>query len=512
MVRAGAMRGVPGVYGIAFLLAAAKLLAHLLTNGQYGYFRDELYFLACGERLAWGYPDMAPMLAGVAWFTRNFVGESLSAVRLLPAVAGALKVLMTGLIARELGGGRFAVGLACLCALLAPVYLGVDTLLSMNAFEPLFWMGCAWLAVRMAKGGDPRLWLAVGLLAGLGLMNKHSTVFLLAALGGGLLASRQRGLLRGKWPWLGVAVAFALFVPNLIWQVQHDFATVEVLRNVQRTHKNVVLGPVEFIGQQILIMLPAAVLVWGAGLWWLLGRRGSGRFGFLGFTYVVLLTLMIIFEAKHYYLAPAYPMLFAAGGVFWEQMSGRWGARLRSVVNSLVTVSGVALAPLMLPVLPVEKYLSYQDAMGFKPPKTEVGHVGPLPQHFGDMFGWPEMVEKVAQVYHGLPGDERGKAAVLAGNYGEAGAVDFFGRRHGLPKAISGHLAYYLWGPKDYTGEVLILLQFEGRGAKQYCASVEEAGRVGHPYGMAEEHFTILVCRGLKQPLKEFWPRLKHYR
>ncbi|MCA1614314.1 MAG: hypothetical protein LC800_09300, partial [Acidobacteria bacterium] len=158
---------------------------------------------------------------------------------------------------------------------------------------------------------------------------------------------------------------------------------------------------------------------------------------------------------------------------------------------------------------PVETFLRYQDALGFRPPKTEVGHAGPLPQHFGDQFGWPETVEAVARVYHALPADERAKAAIYAGNYGEAGAIDFFGPRHGLPKAISPHQNYFLWGPRDYTGEVLILLQSDRADAEEHCGSVEETERVGHPYAMAEEHYTILVCRGLKRPLKELWPDLK---
>jgi hypothetical protein len=211
-------------------------------------------------------------------------------------------------------------------------------------------------------------------------------------------------------------------------------------------------------------------------------------------------------------MQPAYPVLFAGGGVLVERWTrGALTRRLRTAYAALVVAAGAVFAPLSLPVLPPEKLIRYQDALGVRPPKTEVGHAGALPQHFGDMFGWPEMVEQVARVYHSLPPEERERAGIYANNYGEAGAIDFFGPRHGLPKSVSTHQNYFLWGPRGYTGDVLILLQSKRADAERHCASVEEAGRVGHPYSMAEEHYTIHVCRGLRPPLPELWPQLKHW-
>lgn len=223
--------------------------------------------------------------------------------------------------------------------------------------------------------------------------------------------------------------------------------------------------------------------------------------------------MMILLKGKNYYLLPIYPMLFAGGAVWWERLleSIRRIKWLKIAYPVLLCVAGALLAPMAMPVLPVETYLRYQHALGFEPPKTEVGHSGPLPQHFGDRFGWPEMVEQVARIYNQLPPDDRAKTAIYANNYGEAGAINFFGTRYGLPKAISPHQSYYLWGPRDYTGEVMILLQSKRADAERNCNSVEEAGSVGHPLSMAEEHYTIFICRGLKQPLRELWPRLKHW-
>jgi hypothetical protein len=489
---------------VAAAMAFLTLLIHLFTNGGYGYFRDELYMLACGEHLDWGYPDHPPLIALAAWFSRHVLGGSLPAIRFLPALAGAAKVILSGLIAMELGGGAFAVGLACLSVALAPAYLGIDTILTMNAFEPLFWMGCAYLALLAIRRDRPRLWLWVGVVAGLGLENKHSMAFFLAALAGGLLLSPQRKVFRSRWFWGGTAAAFLLFLPNLIWQYRHDWATLELLENVRRSGKNVSLGPLAFLAQQWQLMGPPSILVWGAGLWFLLRR-----YRFLGWTFLLVLGLMMALKGKNYYMAPAYPMLFAAGGVWWERRTASvW---IRAAFTGLVTAGGVALALIMLPALPPEKYLAYQDALGLSIPKTEVEHVGPLPQLLGDMFGWPEMVEAVAGLYHSLPPNERGKTAILAGNYGEAGAIDFFGPQHGLPKAISAHQGYYLWGPRDATGDVLILLQWNRPSAEKYCQSVEDGPAIGHPYSMAEEHYTVLICRGLKTPLRELWPQLKHW-
>lgn len=499
-----------GTLAVALSFALLKLLVHLLTNGNYGYFRDELYFLACGEHLDWGYVDHAPLVGLAAWFARRVLGESLFALRLLPAAAGALKVLLTGLLVREFGGARSGVALACLCVLVAPIYLVADTLFSMNAFEPVFWMTCA-LAAALAVGRDePRWWLLFGAAAGLGLQNKHSMLFFGFAVVVGIVATNARCSLASRWLWAGGALALVIFLPNLIWEYRHDWATLELLRNVGESGKNVTLSPAEFLAQQVLMMHPLTFPVWAAGLWFLLFDREGRRFRLLGVAYLALLALMIALKGKTYYTQAVYPMLFAAGGVLFERLTRRpRTAWLRYASALLLVAGGVAFAPLALPVLPVESLLRYQQALGFTPPKTEVGHAGALPQHFGDQFGWPETVEAVARVYHALPPAERAAAAIYAGNYGEAGAVDFYGARHGLPKAISPHQNYFLWGPRDYTGEVLILLQSDRADAEEHCGSVEEAERVGHPYAMAEEHYTILVCRNLKRPLKEVWPALK---
>jgi hypothetical protein len=489
------------------------LLIHVLLANRYGYFRDELYFLDCGRHLDWGYVDHAPLIGLVARFAL-FFGGSLPALRVFPAVAGAVLVALTGLIAWRLGGGRFAQGLAGLAVIVMPIYLGIDSILTMNAFEPLFWMGCVYLLVRILQSGQSRLWIPFGILAGLGLMNKHSTAFFLLAVGVGLLLSPERRELRKPWPWLAGAVASLIFLPNLWWQVQHDFPTLEDLRNVARIGKNVVLGPAAFLGQQVLIIHPVLLPVWLTGLGYLLIAR-RGRFRALGFAFAAFFLLLFALRGKNYYLAPIYPMLLAAGAVAIEaglarraRSGGRWP---RVAIVTLLLAGGAVTAPLVLPLLAPEQYVAYQAWLGVGPPKTEVSHSGPLPQLFGDQFGWEELTVEVARIYAALSPEERARAAVFANNYGEAGAIDLFGPRYGLPAAISAHQTYFFWGPRGFRGDVVIVLQDNRQSLERLCASVEQAGEHYDPWGMEEENGPIFVCRGLRTPLDELWPRLKNW-
>src|SRR5580704_14564794 len=496
---------------IAWILAVAVVLLQMLTNGRYGYFRDELYFLACSDHLAWGYVDFAPLVALLTHASRFLLGDSLHAIRLLPALAQGVEVVVTGLIARELGGKRFAIFLSCLSVLFAPVILGNATRLSMNPFEPLFWMGAVYFLLRAVNRQEPKLLLASGALLGLGLENKHSTAFFLVSLTIGLLCSPSRRLLLSKWFWLAAVVAFLIFLPNLIWQYTHHFPTLEALSNVRKTHKNIELPPLAFQRQQIMMLLPVSAAIWIPGLAFLLFSSEARKYRCLGLTYLVFLAVMMTLKGKDYYLAPIYPMLFAAGGVFWEITVAarprlRW---IKVVLPAAVFALGVIAIPLDLPILSPDKIVPYMNALGIKMSRTEVQDGGPLPQHFGDEFGWEEMVAATSQVYYSLPAEERAKTGILAGTYGDAGAIDFFGPRYGLPKSISPHQNYYYWGPRQYTGEMLILLHYNLADAQRGCRSVQVGPTLNPQYAMQEEHYTILVCRGSRLPLAEAWVRLK---
>ncbi len=500
--------------GLIAALAGTKLLIHLLLAGRYGYFRDELYFLDCGRHLDWGYVDHAPMI-GLVSRIALLLGGSLHALRLFPAIAGSSLVVLTMLMTWRLGGNGFAQGLAGLSVLMAPEYLGSDSILSMNCFEPLFWMGCVYVLIRIIQTGDSRRWIGFGVLAGLGLMNKHSTAFFGLAVVIGLLLTAQRREFLKPWIWIAGVIALAIFSPNLVWQIHRNFPTLEDLHNVAASGKNVILGPGAFIIQQIMMMHPVLFPVWLAGLGFFLGGSGT-RYRALGWIYLSLLSIFMVLHGKDYYLAPAYPMLLAGGAVAIEIWLVQAKATRNKVwpkvaIAAVIAIAGAISAPLMLPLLPPERYVGYERFLHIVPSKTEVNHDGPLPQIWGDQFGWPELVAQVATVYNSLPAEDRSKTAVLTGNYGEAGAIDLFGPGYGLPTALSGHQTHYFWGTMGFTGENLITIQYGPVYLHEICNSVEEVGFHSHPWGMAEENHAIYFCRGLKQPLSQIWADQKHW-
>lgn len=490
---------------LLLVIPVLKLALHLAFAGRYGIFRDELYYLACGEHLAWGYVDQPPLIAAIAAFERALFGESLLGLRLLPALAGAGVVLLAGVIARDLGGGRAARLFAQLAALISPLYLTIHHFLSMNVFEHLFWALAAWGVVRIVRDARPRLWPWVGLAIGVGLENKHSIAFLAVALVVGLAATRERRLLWSGWFLLAAAIAAALAAPHAIWQWQHGFPMLELLRNGQ-LHKNAPFSPLGFVLAQLLENHPLNAPVWLGGWIWL----ARSRFRALAIAYVALLAMMIALRAKGYYLAPIYTLLYAAGGVAIERVVRR--AWLRVGIAVLMLAGGALTLPYAVPVLSEESFIAYAKAVKLVPPPTERHEMGPLPQLYADMHGWPEMVAKVAEVYHALPPEDRARAAIFTSNYGEAGAIDFFGPKLGLPKAISGHNAYWMWGPRGASGEVLIVVGESREDVEQGFAEVTEAARVHHPYAMPYENAEpIFVGRRPRAPVAEMWARAKKF-
>jgi len=495
-------------------LSGGVLLLHLLLSGRYGYFRDELYFLDCGRRLAWGYVDMAPMIALFARIAL-LLGGSLHTLRAMAGLGGAGIVAVTMLIAWRLGGDRYAQALAGLCAAIVPEYLGTGSLFTMNVFEKWFWMGCVYVLIRIIQTGNSRLWIWFGVIAGLGIMNKHSTLFFGAAVAVAIVLTPLRRELLKPWVWIGGAIAMLIFLPNVIWQVQHHFPTLEDLHNVSTSGKNVVLGPVAFALEQVFMMHPITFPVWMAGLWFFFAGQGT-RYRALGWIYVTLLVIMIVLHGKDYYLSPAYPMLLAGGAVAiegWLSRSPATSGKLwpKAAIAAVIAVCGAIIAPLALPLLSPENYVAYEGFLHVKPSKTEVNHNGPLPQFLGDQFGWPELTAEVAGIYNALPPEEREQTAILTGNYGEAGAIDMFGPKYGLPTALSGHQNHYYWGTMGFTGSNLITLQYGPRYLGEICTSVEKVGDHHHPWGMAEENHAIYLCRGLKKPLAEIWEDQKNW-
>ncbi len=495
-------------------IAAFKLALHLALANVYGFFIDELYFLACGQHLAWGYVDMPPLTAFQAWLTRFLFGDSPYSIRLFPSLAGAATILITGAIVRALGGRRLAQVLAALAVLIAPAVLAFDSYLSMNSIEPVIWMACALLVIRIIQTGNTRWWLWFGAFSGIGLLNKDTMLMFGFALVAGLLLTAERRLMWNRWFFMAGGIAFLIFLPNLVWMIQHHFPHLELLANIRRNGRDVQLNPAQFLAVQVEMMHPAALPIWLTGFAGLLFRRDAQPYRALGWAYAISLAILLIMHGRVYYLVPAYPMLLAAGAVVIEEILAR--PRLRSVgpvYVSVLAVTGAVLAPTFLPVLSPETYIRYTSALGISQTRLEHRAAGDMPQLFADRFGWPEMVGIVAKVYHALPADEQAKTAIFGNDFGETGAIDFYGPKYGLPKSIGNHLTNWYWGPREYTGDTMIVLGDTKEGASRWYESVEEVADVGHPHAMRQEHFKVLLCRRLKNgwTLKDIWPQLKNF-
>jgi hypothetical protein len=496
---------------VPIVAGVAAVLLHLAGNPHYGFFRDELYFIACGRHPALGYVDQPPLVPLLAALSQA-PGLSLFALRAIPALFSGASIYVTCLLARELGGSVFAAVVAAIAAFLSPVLMSFGMKISTDTPGLFFWPLSALLVLRLVKGGNPRGWLAVGAVLGAAAESKYSVIFFVSALLVGLLLTEQRRVLWTPWLVAGIGLGVLVALPNFYWQAVHGFPMLELLRNGQRG-KNVVLGPLEFLGAELLITNPGLAPIWITGLVFLL-RQPQWRF--LGLGYLVLMGEMIAVHSKHYYPANVYPILFAAGGVALEGLTASLPA-LRAPLVGLFLVLGSALVPYALPVLPLPAFLAYHARVAplihLQGARTENLKMGTLPQDWADMQGWPELAEVVARVYHALPPEERTRAAILADNYGEAAAIDFFGAPLGLPPVISGHNQYWLWGPRGYDGSVLIDVNANVEDDAKLCQSATLGATFASPLSMPyESKFDIVVCRGLKRPLAEFWARQRLYR
>ncbi len=496
---------------IAWLLPALTLAFHLATYAGYGYFRDELYYLANGEHLGFGYVEHPPLIGVIAWLVRATLGDSLFAIRLLPAIAAAATVWMTMGIAREMGGGGFAQALAGLSAILAPVFLGLFGVFTMNAFDLVIWAALWWIAARWLRTGNERLWLAFGVIAGLGLENKISVLFLGFGLVVGLVLGRRWNAFRSRWFWIGGAIAVLLLLPHVIWQAVNGWPTLEFMRNAV-ARKNVVLSPAGFMGAEVFNTFGTAP-VWLVGLAYLLVARGAKPFRPLGWAFLAVVGVMLTTNAKPYYLTPGFVAVFAAGGVAFERLGAtRAAAIVRAAVVAVVIAGGIVAAPIAKAILTEDAYVRYARALGVSPPQEERQSLGRLPQSFADMHGWRELADAVSGVYHQLPPADQARACIYATNYGEAGAIDLFGPRLGLPKAISGHNSYVLWGPRGCTGEVIVIIGGTREDHASDFASLERSATFTcvdcMPY---ENNRPIWIGRGLKAPMSVVWPQTKDF-
>jgi hypothetical protein len=500
---------------LAALFAVVTFLIHLASSlwGShlgYGFFRDELYFLVCGHHLAWGYVDQPPLVALQARVAEALFGLTPTGIRILSFLAGGVTVGLTGLLTWQLGGRRTAQFLAMTAVLAAPIFLGTANYLSMNSFEPCFWMGALLIVLRIAEGSaGPRAWLLFGVLAGVGIENKHSTVFFLVALLIGLLLSPERRILWTKGCAAGVALLLLVALPNLVWQWVHHFPTYELLNGIAHSDKNTRFPPLAFLMQQVNMLLIVVAPLWIGGLGWLAFARRARPWRFVAFTYVLFLSMMMLMHAKDYYVAPIYPVLLAAGAVAFGMLTHRRRPLIVYSAVLAILLCGVT-APVILTILPPDRYSAYTDRFGANKVKSEK-FTSPLPQYLSDRFGWPQMVEGFATRYNALPPEMRARTAIFCGNYGEASAVNILGPKYGLPTAISGHQNYFYWGWNGYTGESVLTLGNDASDYTDTYAEVVDLGAFDAPWIMDHEHHHYFWLRHRKRPYSVDWPQFKYW-
>jgi hypothetical protein len=505
---------------IAWAIALAIFLFHHYFNNRYGYFRDEFDYMSCGDHLQWGYVDQPPVVPFLIRICRGLFGDSLRAVRLIAALATSLLIVQAAALVKELGGRRYALILTAVMVAFVPQYLSNGGLLGTNCLEPNLWMGCVYFAILALKRGDHRYWLWFGVVAGIALEEKYSVIIFGFGIFVGLLLTEQRRVFLNKWIWLGGLLAVLIFLPNVLWNLHYDWPFIQLMRAIRAEGRDVVLGPADFFFQQVLSVGPLVAPVWLTGLFALLFSKRLQPYRVLGWSYLVCYAAFFFLHGKTYYLMPIYPVLLAAGAVVIDSALDNWIHKRESVawlkptiVISLV-VNGLFLSPIVVPILSPDNFLEYAKYLPFKLPVMEHSHArAALPQWYSDQFGFKEIADEAEVAWNLIPAEERADCGIFGQDYGQAGAVDFFGRAHGLPGALSGDRTYFLWGPGPYSGNCMIVLDDRRKTLEGLWTDVQYVGTsVTNPYAL-EGPVDVFICKRKKfDSWAGLWPKLKRWR
>ena len=490
--------------GVLLIPAAALLLIHTLTNGQYGFHRDELLTLDNARHLDWGFVSYPPLTPAIGRVALALFGTSLIGFRFFAGVAVSVAMVLAGLIAREFGGSRRAQVLAVLAVGIAPIALAEGALFQYVSFDYLWRLLVIYFVVRLVNTRGPRWWLAIGAAIGLGMQTRYTMAFCVAGMAGGMILTKARRYLLSPWLYIGAVAAVLIFTPNLIWQMQHQFITLDFLNSIHA--RDIHIGRTTgFLKEQWIVCAnPFTLPLWCAGLYYLFFHNEGKKFRWLGWMYVITMGLFVIANARSYYSGPLYPMLLAGGSVLWE----RWVARMRTLASRVAQgitwtalAGGAALAAVFaMPIVPVNSALWAIAGKNYD---------------LREEIGWPDLVATVGGVYHSLPAGERGHTGILAGNYGEAGAIDLYGPAQGLPRAISGVNSYWLRGYGQPAPRAVIVVGFSEAFVKRNFRKYELVAHVTNRYGVENEeshdHPDIFLCRDLLQPWPEFWKTFRYF-
>jgi len=481
----------------------------------YGYFIDEFYYIACANNPAAGYVDHPPLAPFILTLFHSVFGDSIYSIRILPALAESAAVFYTGIITKEIGGGKFAQFLAACAMAASPTIIAFGGFYSMNAFEPLLAILLMYFTIKMIKDNNPKQWIALGVIMGLGMMNKHTFgVFIIALIFSLLLAGKWR-LIVNKWIVAGGLIALVIFLPNIIWQVLNDYPSLEFYRNIS-TNKNVYTPPVAFIMGQVMGMSPSNVFIWLPGFLFLLFSKRTKEYRFLAILFLSLfLFMMLSGTSRSDRLAFAYPAAFAGGAMFFQNIFIRYNARWLKGVLVVFLFSGLALAlPIILPYFSYETVQAHTEFLGFNT-EIEKGKKPPLPQLLADRIGWEDKFKLVLAAFQSLPAEDKNQTIIAAGNYGQAGALELFGKDYNFPPVACGHNNYYLWSKERLKGNIVLQLEQEQdyNGLKDLFGGVEIfPGEFTNKYvSDHENNLRVFICRQPKIPFAEMLERGKNY-
>lgn len=488
-----------------------KLAIHLYTNtfAGYGVFRDELYLYACSIRPDIGYVDQPPLSVWILGLSTFLFGKSIFALRLLPALFGSLALLPIIGIVRELGGKSRAIVIASMAYIISPIYLAYSGYYSMNSIDLLLWSSAFYLLLRVSNSQNPNYWVLLGVVMGLGLLNKIGMLWFGFGLLVALMLTRERKWLTTKWPYFAGMIAFVIFSPYIIWNALHQWPTVEFMGSTGAKYST--QNQLTFLSGQLLINNPTNIVIWVSGIIYFLflDKERKGLPIFLIFL-TVLSILLVNGASKPEYLAQAFMVLLIGGAMAIE----RWSMK-RTWIFYLVLlhqISGFVAAPLAIPILPVEKYVDYSKTIGIAPSTAEGHELAELPQFYADMFGWEGQAKAIATAYHSLSDEDKAKCAIFGDNYGRSGAVDFYAEEYDLPRSIGRHNNYWIWGPGEYTGELMLILSNDVGDKAELFDEVADLGTVYTKYAIPyENNLHLYLCRNMQVPLEELWPQLKNY-
>jgi len=493
------------------IMVGIKLLIPFLVNSDFGFQRDELLYMALGNHLSWGYMAVPPFIAVIAWITKMIFGYGIYSVRFFPAISGALSLWLTTLIAKEMGGKSFARILAGVGYLFALAYLRMNLLFQPVTFNTFFFVLGAYLFIRILKNNTPKYWIWLGITIGIGLLNKYTMLLFGFGITVGLLLTSYRTFFISKWSWISALVAIVIFLPNVIWQQTHQwpfFQQMQALDKYQFVH----VHASSFILLQFLQTL-FVTPIWIAGLFFLFSKRGK-KFRPLGWAYLSILLVLLIAHGKAYYLAAAYPMLIAAGSVMIEQVIEKksWYFLQKASIGGIILAT-LIFVPVGIPVFSVPTMIRYfkfgSKYLGMKPAlRWETGNYHSLPQDYADMLGWKKLTALTADIYHSLPAKEQKDCTIFANNYGEASAINYYGSRYQLPKAISSSSSFWLWGYHGSSGRVLIIIGSNKKDNSMFYADVHKAGELDDPHSR-ENGVPIFIARHPKQSMSQLWKILK---